>query len=292
MALHSRPTTALVTGANSGVGFELTKRLLGDGWNVIALIRSPFSTDEPLIMRTRADNRLRVYQADLSDFGSLKHALQEINAREEQIDVLFNNAGAAVNGIHASPQGREMHFEVNTVVPYIIVMELKSLLEKGTLKTIVNTSSNALLFVRQFNFDILEHPRAYKPIVGPYGASKLALSLWTQTLAPALLADGIEIRSVNPGANKTKMTSRADFPKWMVPMRYLFFSHPSVGAARLYDVAVGAWRGTIGIFVNNKARSLPFADQGPAVLEHVNAIYEREFATTETVASSGIKVPG
>jgi len=271
-------STALITGANSGVGLELTKRLLGQGWDVIALIRSDFDGGEPTIDAARAAGRLRVHSADLSDFTQLKRALLAIKAGESRIDVLFNNAGAAIGGITSSPQGREMHYEVNTVVPYIITMELKPLLAQGDLKTIVNTSSNALLLVKAFDLDLLERPTAYKPLSGPYGASKLGLSLWSQALAPALQAEGIEIRSVNPGGNKTKMTHSAHFPLWLRPIRALFFSHPSKGAALVDDAARGAWRGTTGVFIN-RGRATPtrFAQHGPAVLSKVQAIYRHEF---------------
>ena len=270
--------TAFVSGANSGVGLELTKRLLDEGWEVIALIRSDFPTDEPLLAPAQAEGQLRVYRADLSDFKSLRGALQEINAREAKIDVLFNNAAAALGGIRQSPQGREMHFEVNTVVPYIIAMELKPLLAKGALKTIVNTSSNALLYVKQFDLELLEHPQQYTPITGPYAASKLGLSLWSRELAPALQAEGIEIRSVNPGANKTKMSAGEGMPKWLALLRPFIFSHPRVGAARVYDVAVGPWRGKSGVFVHSgKATPFKFTQHAPQVLGRVDAIYQQEF---------------
>jgi NAD(P)-dependent dehydrogenase (short-subunit alcohol dehydrogenase family) len=273
----SAGTTALITGASSGLGLELTKRLLVEGWDVIALIRSPFAA-EPDITQARTAGKLRVYTANLSDFASLKQALEQIKDCEDRVDVLFNNAAAAVGGIQLSPQGRELHYEVNTVVPYIIMMELKPLLANGALKTVLNTSSNALLTVSQFSLQRLEHPPVYKPITGPYGASKLALSLWSQAVAPALLAEGIEIRTANPGGNKTKMTRSAHFPKWLVPIRQLFFAHPRVGAGRLYDVAVGRWRGQTGVFVNRgKVRPFRFGEYGPGVLDLVAAIYQREY---------------
>ncbi|HEU4324517.1 MAG TPA: SDR family NAD(P)-dependent oxidoreductase [Roseiflexaceae bacterium] len=276
----AHPRTALVTGANSGVGLELTKRLLGEGWEVGALIRSDFPADELGLAQARTEGRLRVYTADLGDFASLRRALGEVQAREAVIDVLFNNAAAAVNGLKNSPQGREMHFEVNTVAPYITLMELKPLLARGTLRTVVNTSSNALLFVKQFDLELLERPRVYKPLSGPYGASKLGLSLWSQQLAPALLAEGIEIRSVNPGGNKTKMTAGPGMPKWLVPIRNLFFSHPSVGAGRIYDVALGTWRGKTGVFVDGgRATPFKFGQYGPSLLQRVHAIYQSEFLT-------------
>lgn len=293
MVVQNTGTTALVTGANSGVGLELTKHLLTEQWAVIALVRSDFPANEPMIMHAQANGQLRVYKADVSDFVSLKHALQEISEREERIDILFNNAGTATAGIHQSPQGREMHFEVNTVVPYIIAMTVQPLLAQGMLKTIINTSSNALLYVKHFDLNVLQHPPAYRPLTGPYGASKLGLSLWTQTLAPVLAADGIEIRSVNPGGNKTKMTGGAAAPVWMRLLRALFFSPPSVGAAHIYDVAHGAWRGKTGIFVNNgKATLVPFAQHGPNVLTKVQAIYEQEFLIIETSAVPSHLVTG
>ncbi len=278
MAGQADRRTALVTGANSGVGLELAKRLLGEGWEVAALIRSGIPAGEPGLEQARAEGRLRVYTADLSDFASMRRTLHEISMRETLIDVLFNNAAISLGGLKSSPQGRDLHFEVNTVAPFITLMELKPLLARGALKTVVNTSSNALLFVKQFDLELLERPRAYKPLSGPYGASKLGLSLWSQQIAPGLLAEGIEIRSVNPGANKTKMTAGPGMPKWLIPLRNLFFSHPSVGAARVYDVALGPWRGKTGVFVDGgKATPFKFGQLAPRVLERVHTIYAGEF---------------
>jgi NAD(P)-dependent dehydrogenase (short-subunit alcohol dehydrogenase family) len=270
--------TALITGANSGIGLELTQKLLGEGWDVIALIRSDFVDETPVISQAQRDGRLRVYHADLSDSVSLRQGLAGITAHEQHIDILFNNAAAATGDIRYSPQGCEMHFEVNTVVPYIITRTMQPLLRKGTLKTVINTSSNALLYIRQFDLERLMHPTRYQAIIGPYGASKLGLSLWTHALAPALAEEGIEIRSVNPGANKTKMTLNPTAPLWMRLLRTLRFTPPSVGASRLYDAALGRWQGQSGIFVHGgKAVAIPFMDHEQEVLTAVHAIYSREF---------------
>ena len=86
---------------------------------------------DPLIDAALRERRLRIYKGDLADFKSLKAALAAIKAGETKIDVLFNNAGIGLGGIFFSPQGREMHFEVNTVAPYVILQELKALLARG-----------------------------------------------------------------------------------------------------------------------------------------------------------------
>src|SRR5579859_3828815 len=105
-------TVALITGANSGIGLELTRRLVSSGLDVLALIRSDFPLNDPLLTQAHQAGRLRLYKADLSDFESLKRALETIKANEEHIDLLFNNAAVATGGIYQSPQGHEMHFEV------------------------------------------------------------------------------------------------------------------------------------------------------------------------------------
>jgi NAD(P)-dependent dehydrogenase (short-subunit alcohol dehydrogenase family) len=269
---------AFITGANSGVGFQLTQRLLSEGWSVIALVRSEFADNESLIRDARKSGRLSVYKADFSDFVSLRKALHEIKTAENKIDVLFNNAGVSLGEPGYSKQGRELHFEVNAVVPYIIAMELKELLAKGELKTVINTSSNALLMVKRFDPESLEKPVVFKKLLGPYALSKYALSLWSQEMAASAILEGIEIRSVCPGPNKTVMTKGSGMPKLLIPLVPLFFSHPSVGASRLYEAAFGSHKGTTGIFINKgKATPLKFAHYGRQVLEKVDFIYKREF---------------
>lgn len=70
-------------------------------------------------------------------------------------------------------------------------------------KTIINTSSNAFKVVKAFDPDTLERLVTYKKLFGPYTSSKLALSLWTREIAPLLAVDGIQILSVDLGANNT-----------------------------------------------------------------------------------------
>jgi len=269
---------ALITGAASGVGLELTKKLLAEGWEVIAFIRAAFPAGEAEIKTAIENKTLRIYNADLSDFTSLHRGLKTILAQETSIDVLFNNAGVSLGALSYSPQGREMHYEVNTVVPYIITQELKPLLQKGSLKTILHTSSNALLTVKNFDPAALARPKTFRKLFGPYAASKLALSLWAKAIASDFQAAGMEMRTVCPGPNQTPMTKSAGMPVWLLLLRKFLFSPPSEGANRLSEAASPKFKGVIGEFIEKgKIRPFNFQKDAQIVLRNVDVIYREEF---------------
>ncbi|WP_099517255.1 SDR family NAD(P)-dependent oxidoreductase [Paenibacillus sp. BIHB 4019] len=273
--------TALITGANNGIGLALTRRLLGEGWQVAALIRSDFLEDDEEIQAALRKGQLRIYKADLADFASLKLGLKQIKAAEAKLDVLFNNAGGSFSELSMTKQGREQHFDLQTVAPYAVFMELKELLKKGSYKTIVNTSTSSFKTLKKFNAQTLERPTEFKKLFGPYSTSKLALSLWTKELAPALAAEGLRIISVDPGGNNTIRKGKSSgLPFYIKPIMKLFFSHPSKGASLLYEAAVSKQKLAApgSYLVNGKASELKFADQSAKVLNLVSSIYEREFS--------------
>ncbi|OZB92440.1 SDR family NAD(P)-dependent oxidoreductase [Paenibacillus sp. XY044] len=280
MNMNQRESIALITGASAGIGLELTRKLLSEDWQVVALNRSDFPDEDMIIQKAVKSGRLRIYKtADLADFGSLKKSLEEIKSSEQRIDVLFNNAGGSFPELRYSKQGREQHYELLTVVPYIILMELKELIKNSSLKTVINTSSSALKFTKEFNIEILERPKTFRKLIGPYATSKLALSLWTQAIGPQLAKEGIKIRSVDPGSNNTlRKGKNSGLPLYVKPLMKLFFAPPTHGADKLYEGALGEHRNETGVFLlKGQVADLKFTDQARHVLERIHAIYEREF---------------
>ncbi|MGC5771166.1 SDR family NAD(P)-dependent oxidoreductase [Paenibacillus pabuli] len=271
--------TALITGSTSGIGLELTRTLLAEGWQVIGLNRSAFPKEDNDIQNRLRSGQLRWVQANLTQYDSLRKALNQIKSETDAIDVLFNNAGGSGYDLQLSDQGHEMHFELQTVVPYIIYMELQDLLHKGTLKTVINTSTSAFNMVKQFNLDILEHPAKFKKLFGPYATSKLALSLWTHEVASGPRAEGIRLLSVDPGGNNTlRGNKQSGLPFYIKPVMRMFFPHPSHGASLLYNAAFSQPKLQSGTFlIKNKATKLRFTEQGPAILRRVHEIYEQQF---------------
>ncbi|NUU78962.1 SDR family NAD(P)-dependent oxidoreductase [Paenibacillus xylanilyticus] len=281
MNTNKRENIALITGASNGIGLELTRKLLLEGWQVVALNRSDFPADDMRIQKAINSGWIRIYKiADLADYASLRRTLEEIKGKEQRIDTLFNNAGGSFNELSYSKQGREKHYELMTIVPYIILMELKELLKNSSLKTVVNTSSAALNYVKEFNIEILERPKTFRKLLGPYATSKLALSLWTQAISSQLAKEGIKIRSVDPGSNNTiRKGKNSGLPivvKWLMK---LFFSPPTHGANQLYEAALGEHRNETGVFLlKGKTAKLKFIDQSRNVLERIHEIYEHEFS--------------
>lgn len=280
MNTNERENIALVTGANAGIGLALTKKLLAGRWQVAAVIRSDFPADDPDIREAIRRGWLRTYQtADLADFAGLRRVLEEIKAKERRIDVLFNNAGGSFPELSYSAQGREKHYDLMTVAPYIILMELMESLKNGRLKTVINTSSAAFKYTKALSIDILERPKTFRKLLGPYAASKLALSLWTQAVAPHLLKHGIRIRSVDPGGNNTlRKGKKSGLPVVVKALMKLFFSPPTQGADRLYEGALGEHRTKTGVYLQKgRGTELTHQDQAKSVLERMHTIYEREF---------------
>lgn len=280
MSMNNSEHIAMITGANAGIGLALTKKLLLEKWQVIAVNRSDYPSDDIAIKQAIANGRLRIYKAkDLSDFSSLKRTLQNIKEQEKRIDLLFNNAGGSFHELLYSKQGREMHYELMAVVPYIILMEMKGLLMNGQGKTVINTSSSALSFTKQLSIELLEHPTTFRKLIGPYANAKLALSLWTQEIASVLLTSGIKIRSVDPGGNNTlRKGTKSGLPFIVKPLMKLFFPPPTHGAKLLYEGAVGQHQHKTGVFLQKgQITELKFQDKARLIVDSIHTIYEREY---------------
>ncbi len=277
---HNESKVALITGASHGIGLALTRRLLAEGWQVAVLVRSAMPEADNRIRDSLRTGRLRAYQAELTDFASIRQAVDQIRAAETKLDVLFNNAGGSFPELRYSKQGRELHYELHAVVPYILTMELKSLLANGAHRTVVNTSSNVVRMVKRLSLAELERPSSFRMLLGPYAASKLAMSLWTQEAAAELAQDGIVIRSADPGGNNTlRPGKQSGLPFYVKPLMRFFFPGPERGASLLYEAAFGDHGGKSGIFLlKNRETALKFAEQGPAILASIQQIYTHEYA--------------
>jgi NAD(P)-dependent dehydrogenase (short-subunit alcohol dehydrogenase family) len=197
----SQKTTALVPGANKGIGFETARRLTELGMTVLVAARDR-GRGESAVTRLRKANSADVHFVllDVADETSVARAAADVTARFGRLDVLVNNAGIAKGNGPPSKQGlaamREL-FATNLFGLVAVTQAFLPLLEKARAARIVNVSSSlGSLRLAADPDNIVSQQGA--SLFG-YCASKTAVSAFTVRLANELRAKNIKVNSACPG---------------------------------------------------------------------------------------------
>ena len=182
----------LITGANRGIGFELTRLLIDDGRRVVATCRDPESASD--LNALNASN-LHIHQLEVTSTKSieaLKRALSRV-----QIDVLINNAGEIgskrqrIDDMNIDAWRHT--FDVNTIAPFQVSMALLDNLKLSLRPRIISVSSQMGALSR-----ISSGALAYQ-------SSKAALNKVMQVMAKDLESENIIVCSMHPGWVQTDM---------------------------------------------------------------------------------------
>jgi NAD(P)-dependent dehydrogenase (short-subunit alcohol dehydrogenase family) len=181
----------LITGANRGLGLELTGLLLKRGHQVFAINRR--ESDELLKLRDDYSDDLLLYSADVTEEGEIEDIIRRISEKFEHLDIVINNA--AVHLEQSAPDIEQVDFSVylptfsiNSVAPLIVVKHALALLRRGNRKLIVNVSSEAGGI-----------GTAWRKGEFSYCMSKAALNMASQLLQNALKDEQIKVLTVHPG---------------------------------------------------------------------------------------------
>jgi len=186
----------LVTGANRGIGLELTRQCLQRGDRVFAACRSPQEAVELQALEAGYE-QLTLLQMDVTVPASLKAARQAVEALTPSLNLLFNNAGIGSGGETITSvrlQDLLQALEVNAIAPVMVVKEFYDLLRVGKSPRVVNISSEAGSLARA------RSGRGYS-----YQGSKAALNMYTRALAFDRNMRGILVIAMHPGWARTDM---------------------------------------------------------------------------------------
>ena len=186
-------TTALVTGASSGIGAALARSLAKRGVTVGLVARRKERLEEVLADCTANAPASRIWAADLGDLDLAERVALEAWDAFGHVDVLVNNAGIPKRRHITELTNDEVEevMRVNFLSPVRMILALlPKMLERGT-GSIVNVSSVA--------------GRLGNPREAAYCASKFALNGWSETMNVDLFDTPIEIRLINPGAIDTEI---------------------------------------------------------------------------------------
>ncbi|MFE2943789.1 oxidoreductase [Streptomyces sp. NPDC059255] len=202
-----RGRTAVVTGANSGLGLVTATELARHGAHVVLAVRDTTSGEEAA---RRIGGDVEVRELDLASLGSVRSFATRLAADRPVIDLLVNNAGVVLLGPRrTSADGFELHLGTNMLGPFALTGLLLGALAAAPAPRVVSLSSithkNAHL-----DFDDLMYERSYRAAPA-YGRSKLATTVFGVELDRRLRAAGSPVVSTlaHPGLTRTNLTPRA-----------------------------------------------------------------------------------
>jgi WW domain-containing oxidoreductase len=193
----------VVTGCNSGLGFETMNALAANGATVIGLARSIEAASRAC---ARANSSCVPVACDLADFESIAAAILRIRTLADPIDAIVANAGVANLRSLQVRYGVEMHFLVNHLGHFVLVNELADRLRDNDGRIVVVSGAAGIdqAPAAGIMFDNLDGRRCYDPQTF-YAQSKLANALYAKELSCRLSARGISVNAVDPGASRTAL---------------------------------------------------------------------------------------
>lgn len=198
---------AIITGANTGLGFAAAKKLRGLGAHVIVAGRDPGKVGRAVadLEALEGSGSVEAGLIDLSDLASVRVFAQGIMRRHDRLDLLLNNAGVMATPRRQTKDGFELQFGVNFVGHFALTGLLFELLERTAGARVVTMSSIAHRGAA-IDFDDLRLEKPYDPWRA-YGQSKLADLIFALELHRRSSLGGFNLSSLaaHPGISESEL---------------------------------------------------------------------------------------
>ncbi|MEO8445001.1 MAG: SDR family NAD(P)-dependent oxidoreductase [Gammaproteobacteria bacterium] len=237
--------TALVTGANSGLGYEAMRVLAMRGAHVICAARTLEKAREAC---ASVQGRTTPVAIELTDFPSIVSGTDAVQALGMPIDMLILNAGIMALPELEQVNGLEKQFVTNHLGHFIVGNRLLPQVQAAPQGRVVVLTSSGYQWAPEagIEFDNLSGERGYKPN-RMYGQSKLANHLYVRQLARNLAGSTTTANSVHPGVILTNLGR--SFPQWQQVAAKLigwtFMKSVEAGAATTCYVATAPGLATV-----------------------------------------------
>lgn len=201
--------TIVITGGNSGIGFETARVLAKQGWRIVITGRDAGKL-ETAAKAISAESGATV-DWRLGDFASLQsvRALSAELNKVPRIDVLLNNAGIAMSTRRMTRDGNNMTLQVNHLAPFLLTNLLLDKLKAGAPARIVNVASHLHRSATTTGFEDLQFERSYS-LTEAYARTKLYNVLFTRELARRLQGSGVTANALHPGSIRTNIGGDGD----------------------------------------------------------------------------------
>ncbi|KAI8059295.1 hypothetical protein BC940DRAFT_338286 [Gongronella butleri] len=286
---YERPPTAIITGGDAGIGFEITCGLLRAGFHVILASRSPAAVKEAQkqMYAITKSNRISFYVLDLCSYTSVHRFVDHIKTAYPRgsIDVLINNAGVMNIPFAMTEDGIETQFQTNYLSPTLLSLSLLPWMhpERGHVlfasssTLFAATDLNPMLARTAYSWDGLTH----------YAHSKMAIALTASMLSQKLQAMGsqITVSSYHPGTVRTNLF--ASTTVFTLPMTGLLFDvimlSPKEGSATPLYLILSQLDGEKTRSGQYWSDAMPHALPGPIKIKSTSPL---SHATQETLWTS------
>ncbi|CDO86777.1 short-chain dehydrogenase [Mycobacterium triplex] len=199
---------AVITGANTGLGYETAAALAERGAHVVLAVRNLDKGKDAAARITAQSPHADVALAelDLTSLASVRAAAEELRSEHDRIDLLINNAGVMWTPKSTTADGFELQFGTNHLGHFAFTGLLLDRLLPVAGSRIVTVSSIGHRIRADIHFDDLQWERSYNRVAA-YGQAKLANLLFTYELQRRLAPRGTTIAvAAHPGGSRTELT--------------------------------------------------------------------------------------
>ncbi|XP_022912817.2 retinol dehydrogenase 12-like [Onthophagus taurus] len=202
--------TVLITGGNSGMGYQTALMLASRGAKIILADKDDLIQSKKKIIEETKNDKIITKYLDLANLDTIKSLAKEINEEEDRLDVLINNAGISGYFPGFTKDGLQFLMQVNYFGPFLLTHLLIPLLKKSAPSRIIFVSSIAAFFPSNFRVDYLNNdPKTLFEKNFHYVNSKLCNDIASIGFAKKLMNTGVTCNALNPGLVKTALLKTA-----------------------------------------------------------------------------------
>ena len=259
--------TAIITGANKGIGLAVAKDLTVKNYQVILACRD---AAKGKMAEEFLGNNAVFLELDLSKASSINQFVNQINSDYSEIDVLYNNAGLIYRDFELTDEGYESMIAVNYFGSYRLALMLLENLHRRSGR-IVQVTSLSMYLARTFNLSGLHSEDSFTPS-SRYNFTNLLRSMFAIELENKLKKTSISVATAHPGVTKSRQSRPYEVKKIKKSFYTYFSTNIKTGIAPI----------TRAIEVENISSDLVYAPKifgvygEPSLMRHNKLVYNHE----------------
>ena len=259
--------TAIITGANKGIGLAVAKDLIDKNYQVILACRDQ---SKGKMAEQHLGVNAKFLKLDLSKPSSINQFVNQINSDYSEVDVLYNNAGLIYRDFELTEEGYESMIAVNYFGAFRLALMLLENLHRRSGR-IIQVTSLSMYLARAFNLSGLHSNESFSPS-SRYNFTNLLRSMFAIELENKLKKTSISVATAHPGITKSRQSRPYDVKKIKKSFYTYFSTNIKTGIAPI-----------IGAIENeNITADLVYAPKifgiygGPALMRHNKLVYNQE----------------